>query len=267
MAEKLTIDSLIQDLQGLSASVDIGKFSFKELSVKQQRRVYISNASTFEIPAKLSNIYNQYIDESVQATDDVARLGSYITVEQRPFFLIVLRAISMGNTYVDKEGKEYSIYQPTPEDFEPHTHPTTIKRGSATIHLRVPTLDVDKMYNAQLINALSPYRKKNPENMMEGDITAISDLYQVYEVLKYIEKIDFNGKEYIFDALPVSDKMRVLDAFPESIQKEISDYIIKVNQSDKKAFAVTSLETGEVVELDAPRLFVSRTKNSLDLEE
>lgn len=268
MAKDLTIDSLIGDLKSLHSETHLGEYVFTELSVEQQRRVYITNSSLVELPARLSNIYNKYIDESVKCENDPVRLSTFITLEQRPYMLIVLRSLSLGENYLDREGKEYSVYKPTAEDMVPHIAPIEIKRGEAVLKLRVPTLEVDNMYNSQLINALAPFKKKNPETMMQGEYTQIQDLYQVYETMKYVESISFNGNTYLFNNLSVSDKMRILDALPESVEKQIADYIFEVNKIEKKVFSVVSLDTGASLELDAPRLFVSRSKNALgEIEE
>lgn len=267
MAKDFTIDSLIGDLKSLHSEVTLGDYVFTELSVEQQRRVYITNSSLVELPARLSIIYNKYIDESVKCENDPVRLSTFITLEQRPYMLMVLRALSLGETYLDRDGKEHSIYKPTAEDMVPSIAPIEVKRGEAVLKLRVPTLEVDNMYNSQLINALAPFKKKNPENLEQGEYTRIQDLYQIYDTMKYVESLTFNGTTYLFNNLSVSDKMRILDALPESVEKKISDYIFEVNKIEKKAFSVVSLDTGNTLELDAPRLFVSRSKNALGEDE
>lgn len=258
MAEDFTIDSLIEDLKGISNTETVGGFVFTELTVEQQRKTYLGGASFVELQAKVRNVHNKYIMDSVAFEDDPVRVASYVNLEQRPYMLMILRRLSMGDIYVDREGKEYSIYRPTDDDLVQKIKPKTIKRGQVSINLRVPTLDIDTQYNTQITGALSVYRKKGADSITDGDFAVVQELYQMYEVMKYIESIEFGSKKYEFQNLSIADKTKVLNTLPELIMSQIQDYIMLVSKVEEKAYSVISLESGEPTELDAVTIFSNR---------
>ena len=177
----LTFDNLINELKNNSKQLQIGPYIFKELSHKQQRRILNGSFDAVEIPAKLANIYSDYISESVYKNDDLVDLSRIITLETKPYFINVLRTVSFGNKYYSK-GEEYELYQVKPEDLVPNAKPHTIVANKFKINLEVPTLFDDERYNNLLSNALAPHKKK--KSIRDVNVGSVTDLYQVYELLK-----------------------------------------------------------------------------------
>ena len=192
----LTFDTLITELKNNSSQIVKGGYTFKELSHKQQRRILGGGFDAVEIPAKLANIYNDFISESVYMNDDIVDLARLVTLETKPYFINLLRVASFGKTYFLK-GEAYDLYEVTPEDLKLKTAPRTVVANKFKINLEFPTLVDDSRYNNLLVTALNPHKKKRSLN--DVNIGTVNDLYQSYEILKYIVSFEFNGQKAFED--------------------------------------------------------------------
>ena len=159
----LTFDTLINELKNNSSQIIKGGYTFKELSHKQQRKILSGGFDAVEIPAKLANIYNDFLSESVYMNDDLVDLARVITLETKPYFINLLRVASFGKTYYVK-GEAYDLYEVTPEDLKIKSTPHTVIANKFKINLEVPTLMEDSRYNNLLVTALTPHKKKRSIN-------------------------------------------------------------------------------------------------------
>lgn len=255
-----SFESILSELKNNTKEVEKGNYTVKEITLKQQRKILNGGFEAIEMPAKLANIYNEFIKESVYRSDTMVDVLQITTVDIKPFILIQLRKNTFGDTFVeeteDEEGvsKEYAIYEPTDTDFESTIKPEKIKSGDVEIVLNVPTLDKETRYNSLLIGALAPMRKKKVDDSILGQI---ADTYQIYEMLKYISEINFNGKTYDFDKVPMPQKMKFLDSISPVIVNSINDYIKKVKSSEDKAYTAVS-EDGSTTKIDVNTIFFNK---------
>ena len=98
--DELTFEELISDLKenGLETSTK-GGFKFTEmLHEESQKLMKIGTSSAnIEIPAKISNLFTDFIQKCVQYTDDVADVVENTTIDVKPLLLNELRRISLGD--------------------------------------------------------------------------------------------------------------------------------------------------------------------------
>lgn len=261
----LTFDSLINELKNNSSQLTKGPYTFKELTHKQQRKILSTNFDPVEIPAKLANIYTDYLSESVYMTDDPVDLAHVITLETKPYFINALRVLSFGSTYYHK-GEAYELYSIKEEDLIPSARPHTIIANKFKINLQVPTIFEDSRNNNLLINALGPYKKKKSLNDLS--ISAVSDLYQLYEILKYIVSFEFGGQVYKFNQYSIQDRIKFLNNLSQVTIEEIKEYIKNtVKKAEEIAFSASSATSGEKIVADINTIFFSSTTRKDDSEE
>jgi hypothetical protein len=263
-SKSLTFDNIIAELKNNNKTSEKGDYIFKELTLKQQRKILNSSYDPVEIPIKIASIYNDYISESVSKKDDMIDMARVVTLETKPYFINELRSLSMGKTYYEK-GVAYELYSITSEDLVPKVEPASIMANKFKINLRVPTLYEDSRYNTLLINALNPYKRKKDLN--ELNLGSVSDLYQLYEIIKFIDSFELYGKEYKFNQYTIQDRIKFLDGLASEVIDEIKEYIrrtIKVNE--EKAFTAIS-ETGEKITADINTIFFSVTSKKEESEE
>lgn len=263
MADRKSINALIEDLQAEHKTKTIGGFIFKELTLAQQRNLAKINFSEWELNVRISNFHNKNIKDSVVSENDVASLGGYVTVAQKPFFINVLRTITLGNEIV-KDNEKYTLYDVVDSDLTDELEEVDLKRGKTTIHLRVPVLDVDTKYNGQLVQDLARYKKTRVESATEGEMYAIFDLYRIYEIMKYIDYLEVGGSRYPFEEVSIADQKRILDSMSAGVIEEIETYIKQVRALEEKAYTAVS-KTGQTVLVNQTDMFA--TNRTLENEE
>lgn len=263
--EGLTFDHLLQELKTNNKETVKGNYTFKELTLKQQRKILNASFDAVEVPAKLANIYSEYISDSIFDNNDIIDMSSEVTLETKPFFINELRSISLGRTYYEK-GEGYELYEVTPEDLIPKAQPKTIIANKFKINIAVPNLQEDSRYNSLLINALAPYKKKR--NIKDINVGSVTDLYQVYELLKYIVSFEFNGDVYIFNRYSIQDRIKFINNLAQVTINEIKEYVKEyVKASEERAMKATSLTTGDSITADINSLFFSATTNKKESKD
>lgn len=263
--EGLTFDHILNELKNNSKESTKGGYTFRELTLQQQRKILGANFDAVEIPAKLANIYSEYIVDSIFSTEDMVDMEQEVTLETKPFFICELRRISLGEMYYDK-GVAYEMYDVQPEDLIPKAQPRTIEANKFKINIKVPTLNEDARYNSLLMHALAPYKKKRDINQI--NVGSVTDLYQVYELLKYIVSFEFNGDEYIFNRYSIQDRIKFINNLAQVTVNEIKDYIREyVKSGEEKALKCINHTTGDTITADINTLFFSSTTNKKDSEE
>lgn len=85
--EKISFDSILKEIQDSTSNVVLGNYEFKELTMKQQRKIMNGGYDNIEISAKFSNVYNEFIAENVILTNDMVSSDQVITLETRPAVL------------------------------------------------------------------------------------------------------------------------------------------------------------------------------------
>lgn len=261
----LTFDTLINELKNNSSQIVKGGYTFKELSHKQQRKILGGGFDAVEIPAKLANIYNDFLSESVFMNDDAIDMARVITLETKPYFINLLRVASFGKTYY-VDGEAYDLYEVTPEDLKIKSAPHTVVANKFKINLEVPTLMEDSRYNNLLAAALNPYKKKR--SISEVNIGSVNDLYQIYEILKYIVSFEFNGQVYRFAQYSIQDRIKFLNNLASVTIEEIKTYIRDTTKkAEEIALSATAQNSNEKITVDINTIFFSSTTHKESSKE
>lgn len=259
MKDELTFEDLLNDLQenGVQTSVK-GGFKFTEmLHEESQKLMKIGSTSAhIEIPAKISNLFTDFIKKSVEFEDDVADVTENVTIDIKPLLLNELRRLTLGDLYVDDEGVEYTLRAVTDEDFKHSIEPIIVTFNKFGIRLSVPTLQKEKTIHNQIIADLQQYRNK--KQLKDTDYGEIADLYQNYEIMKYVTEITCDGGVYDFESSPKNKKFKLISSLPQKVIGEINDYIELVKENEKKASTIINNETKEEEQVDLNSLFFVR---------
>ena len=141
---QLDFQSLLQEIGENSSKIEKGNYEFTELTMQDQRKILNMGFNPIEIPVRLSNMYNDYIKSAITVKDDIVNVSRVVGVDIKPFLIVELRNVTLGNKYVDTEAKKtYTIREVLPEDFDRVIEPMTIKFNDFIIYLEVPTLVED----------------------------------------------------------------------------------------------------------------------------
>lgn len=255
--KSLTFETLLNELKNNNNQITKGSYIFKELTHKQQRKILNGNFESVEIPAKLSNIYSEYIGESIEMDDDMSDITRLITVDKKPYFINMLRVVTFGDTYYHK-GDAYKLYEVQESDLicEPKIY--TITANKFKINLKLPTIAEEEKYNNLLIIALAPHKNKSSyDNINMG---AVTDLYQNYELLKYMDSFEFNGEKYRFAQYSIQERLKFLNHLPQITIEEIKEYIeTNVTAHENIAMSAFKVETNEKIIAEINALFFSST--------
>lgn len=178
----------------------IGNLEFTQVTHNQQRTILSSGYDQVEIPAKVANIYNQFIAENVKVTDDMVSSVEHITLETKIPVLVALRVATLGDTYIDDDTKQvYKFKKITPDMVKSTMSDASIKFDKFEIVLSIPTLAKDTRYNNRLISTLNPFKNKRSIDKYLGQV---ADMYDQTNIIKYIKTIKMGDVEFDFDARP-----------------------------------------------------------------
>lgn len=260
-----SFENILAELKNSARETVKGNYVIREITLKQQRKILNGGFEAVEMPAKLANIYNDYIRESVVRNDSMVDISQVVTVDIKPYLLIELRKNTFGDIYYgdgdedeEVENKEYKLYEVTAKDLESAIKPVKVKFGNVTIKLDVPTIEKESKYNSLLISTgLSSFKKKKID---ESALAQVADVYQLYEMMKYISTIVFDGVEYDFDKVAMAQKMRFLDMISPTIVNNINKFIKKVKKSEEKAFKAIA-DDGDEITLGTRNLFMNNAKD------
>jgi hypothetical protein len=124
----------------------------------------------------------------------------------------------------------------------------------------------DSRYNNLLVNALSPHKKK--QSISDAVIGTINDLYQTYEILKYIVSFEFNGQVYRFGQYSIQDRIKFLNNLSSITIEEIKNYIKDTTKkAENIALSATSQTSDEKIVVDINTIFFSSTTRKENSEE
>ena len=123
------------------------------------------------------------------------------------------------------------------------------------MHLEVPTLDKDTALNTQLLTELGKFK---PNSIRDEDYGKIADIYQMYEIMKYITEIEFKGKVFDFAKTAVNKKMKIINSLPQRVVADINEYIESVKENENLALTMVNDETMEESKISIDALFYSK---------
>lgn len=255
MANELNFESLLSQLEQNSRSVEKGKYKFTELTMNDQRKILNIGFNPIEIPVRISNIFNEFIKTSVEEVSDITKVMETMTIDVKPFVIVQLRNLTLGDKYVDSStNTSYTLYDVKGEDLESSIEPTVIQFNNFILRLAVPTLEKDQNINNQLLLELGNFKKK----LNDEDYGKVADLYQIYELMKYITEIELDGNVFDFEKSPVNKKLKIINSLPQRVISEITDYVETVKDLETKALTATNEITNESIEVEMSTLFFAK---------
>jgi hypothetical protein len=101
---------------------------------------------------------------------------------------------------------------------------------------------------------LGNFKKK----LNDDDYGKVADLYQIYELMKFITEIEFDGNVFDFEKSPVNKKMKILNSLPQRVISEITDYVESVKALEQKALTAVNELTNETIEVEMSTLFFAK---------
>ena len=256
MTDELNFESLLAELGENTSSIVNGGFRFTELKMSDQRKIMNMSFNPIEIPARVAMIFNEYIKNSVSYDDDMIDVSNSVTVDIKPFILTQLRILTLGDVYVDRQTKKvYKIKPIDAADLTSTIEPGFVEFNNMIIRFCVPTLSKETTINNQLLLEMSKFKK----NLSEEDYGKVSDIYQVYEIFKYVTTIESNGKTFDFSNCPTNKKMKIVNNLPHKVVMSINDYIEKSRENAEEKIVAIHPETNEVIKLDVSTIFFENT--------
>lgn len=257
MANELNFESLLTELGENTTQTDIGSFRIKELKMSDQRKIMNMSFKAIEIPARVSNIFNEFIKNSVTITDEnVPDVLNSITVDIKPFLLAQIRILTLGDIYVDKKKKKNYVINPiTEESVVSKIKQEVFTHNNIEIVCNVPTLNIDTNYNNQLLLELGKFKK----DVSEEDYGKVADLYQTYEIYKYIKEIRMGESTFDFVNCPTNKKMRIINNLSPRIISAINGYIEKTKIAGETEITATDKESNDTIKLDVSTIFFENT--------
>jgi hypothetical protein len=210
---------------------------FKPLTAKQQKDLIKTAADK-----NLSAI--SFLDAINTTIANANIIPDSILVSDRIYVIVMLRALTMSATYKYKN-TTYDLKAlnnnkiPFPENLKT----TAIVSPELSITCRIPTLKIDSMYNAAIF-------KNNTEKKSASD--TLGDLF-IYEVLKYIEKIEspISAINVTLSDLSILQQYQLLEHIPSIYYNQIVDYIDKINNASKELFKIGD----EYIDIDLDQSF------------
>jgi hypothetical protein len=141
------------------------------------------------------------------------------------------------------------------DDLKSKIEPTIIEFNNFILRLSVPDLIKEQTVNNQLLLELSSYKKK----LTDDDYGKVADLYHLYEIIKFITEIEFQGKIFDFEQTPTNKKIKIINTLPQKVIAKINDYIESVKELEYNASKAINEETGNTIEVDMTGMFFTKT--------
>ena len=213
--------------------------NFKPLTAKQQKDLVKTTADKNNLSSiAFFDGINNIINENSTKTYDYS-------VFDRNYIITMLRANTMSSKYINKNIQ----YDLTKLSLNNINLPINLKERVFTspefvITCRIPTLKIDSLYNTYILRATGNSKK---------DITEVLGDMFIYEVVKYIEKIQSPTLELDINLseLSVYQQYQLAESIPAKQYNEIIDYINTVKIAEEDLFKID----GNLIELDVDQGF------------
>jgi len=234
------ISNILKELQAVEEDSVIDVFvpsvdrlaKFKPLSVKQHHEVLKCGIDGVLGSIKLSTIFNKIIiDNSLESID--------FTVYDTEWILLKLRMANVGENITIKE-HTYNLnnLSRNKESFE---YKEEISYKDIFVQLTVPKIKQDIEISEACYKDFS---KGNLEDRLVSE--TISSMLS-YEVIKFIKTVTVNNLTVNFDIITTSDKRKVLENLPLSINNMITNFITKYRDHEQVSY---TFEDGTSLSID-----------------
>jgi len=187
---------------------------FKPLTVRQQKDALKASLAGVHGTLLFFNTINGILEENCEEAID-------FTIQDRVYIILQLRNNALGSTYV-KEGKTYDLTSSFVEI--PKAPNLEIDYKGIGVKLAIPTLKTDTAINQKCAQEI--------KNKQAEEIADVVDIMYAYEILKYIESVEFNDETIEFNTLSLKNKKDVVDVLPLALNKEILSTITRIKNYD-----------------------------------
>jgi len=217
------------------------EMKFKPISVRQQKDLIKSGLDGILSGIIISNVINQVI------TDNSTEKYDFLVVDKIPVILS-LRKQSFGSEFVSKQDQNetrYDLDLILSKDLS-YTNigktQLSLDNVDITVTLDVLTLEEDTKINNFQLDKL---KKGKEEDISE----TVGSLF-IYEILKFITKLEVNKEEVDMKAYSIKDRLSVVENIPAELNNKILEYIQGFRKEEMDYITVD----GNTLSIDA-RLF------------
>lgn len=254
--EEFSFDDILEEIESVSKEIECGPYRVTELTMQHQRKSYTTSLEPVEAPLRTYKLFNEYIRENVTPTESYGDVSDIVDVSERPYLINLLRVATLGREYKNGE-KTYNLYEVTENDFNIADKTMIFACGSMDIRLDYPSLSKEDRINDQLSTALGPFKKRN---LNDEDYGKIADLYNLYEIMKYLTSVTKDGNEILFDNLSLNNKKKFIDKLPIRYVEIIGEFIAKVKEHETKCFtAVNIADVNDTIDVDLTSIFSAKS--------
>jgi len=242
-----SVNDIINKLASLNSDENIpvttpssGKImQFSPISVKQQKNLLKQTLGGVMSLPELLVAFNEIVLENCK--DNAESLMVY----DRYAVLLELRKNSHGDN-ITIDGKQYDIsVLPKGDKVSPSLNSGDVSYKSVKVEVKTPTLKEDTAF-------IKKSTADNKKNKVDDEKELISSMY-VLEIVKHINTIKFNGDELRFDTLPLSEKIKIVENLPVSLNQKILNFISSVRTYENK---LITFDDGTTLPIDS--LFASQ---------
>ena len=216
------VSSFISDLRDLANKETVSiivpsinkPVKFKPLSVKQQKDALKASLAGVHGTLLFFNTINTILEENSEDNID-------FTIQDRAYIIIQLRNNALGSMYV-KGGKTYDLTNSFVQ--LPKAPNLNIEYKGIRVKLSTPTLKIDTAINQKCAQEI--------KNKQAEEIADVVDIMYAYEILKFVESVEFNDEVIEFNALSLKSKKEVVEVLPLALNKEILTAITNIKNYD-----------------------------------
>ena len=199
------------------------------LTFKQQKDIISTVADGGVGALKLQKFLNDVIIDNT---------GENVLVSDKVGIILQLRSNSIGSS-ITLDDREYTLDYLI-DKFKKHRKPKEKKviKDKVTVHVKIPTLKDENKIITSTIDSF----KRNGDEVAKS----LGQIY-TYEIAKFIDKVEFEGKGVEFSDTAISDRIKIVEALPLSTNKKIVEYIQEVKKIENECL---KFEDGPSVEID-----------------
>lgn len=214
---RLILDKL-QELGGNSWEIDTvtkGTVMVKSLNFKQQKELISTIADGALGGLKIQKVLNNIVIENA---------GEGFNILDRLPIIVFLRSKAIGNIFkIDGVSVDLTkIYKKITKLKYPAS--PLIQKHGISVQLQPPSIVQDNMVVHGTIEAL----KRDKDELGKN----IQDIY-TYEIVKYIDMVSFDTELLKFEDVSLTDKYKIVENIPISINNEITQYIQKLKELER----------------------------------
>jgi len=197
----------------------------KVLNLKQQKDIISCVADGITGLISFNRILNDIVTTSTN--------NSNLLVIDRAPAIVALRAKAHGSTYtVDETSIDLNTVLSGFNTYTPSLTSTEFNHSGVIARVKIPTLS----YENSIISKLEGEVKKNGEDNTKN----LGSIY-IYEIVKYVESVQFNDIAINLYDISVKDRISILEGLPLALNKQIISFIEDLKRDEKALLTVDSV--------------------------